>query len=166
MPIFEDADRGTHPEDLMVLQQGHVHFVRHPWALDRLRQDLETLGYDFAVADLGDCEHADDVRDAVIAAVPGWPRGYSARNWMAFSDGLTDCLLDADHPQRVLILDHFGRYYADHQDDAMVLLDELAGVGRWHLLFGRRLIVLLVSDDPELQLDPVGAEHVGWNRHE
>ncbi|MEV6967898.1 hypothetical protein AB0M47_22590 [Hamadaea sp. NPDC051192] len=166
MPIFDDADRGTHPEDLMLLQQGHVHLVRHPWALERLRRDLERLGYDYAVADLGGCEHADALRNAVIAAVPGWPRDYGARKWAAFSDGLADCLLDADHSQRVLVLDRFDRCYADHRADAMLLLNELAGIGRWHLLFGRRLIVLLVSDDPELQLAPIGAQYAGWNRHE
>jgi hypothetical protein len=36
--------------------------------------------------------------------------------------------------------------------DVRALLDLLASAARWHLLFGRRLIRLIETDEPDLQL--------------
>jgi hypothetical protein len=48
----------------------------------------------------------------------------------------------------------------------LVLLEHLASIARWHLLFGRRLICLVETIDPDLELPPLGAEHGAWNRHD
>jgi hypothetical protein len=108
MPIFDTSARGTHSEDFLLLQNGHLHMARHPWALARLRHDLASLGYDIATLDLSTCGDADDVRRATIEAIPNWPDGYGARNWDAFADGLSDYLLDTAHPQRNRLA-HDGR---------------------------------------------------------
>jgi hypothetical protein len=49
---------------------------------------------------------------------------------------------------------------------AVVLLDHLASVARWHLLFGPRLICLVETTDPDLEFPPLVAEHSTWNQHE
>jgi Barstar (barnase inhibitor) len=98
--------------------------------------------------------------------VPEWRTGYGANNWAAFTDGLTDYLLTGARPHRALVLRGFDAYRRHDPDTMAILIDQLARLGRWHLLFGRRLICLVLTDDVNLELGPVGGEHVGWNRHE
>jgi hypothetical protein len=164
--VFDDSGHGASGEDFALLQNGHVHLVRHAWARGRLLDDLTALGYAVAVADLGGCASPGDLRATVIAAVPGWPEGYGAGNWDAFVDGLSDHLLDHAHPRRVVVLDGFDAYLERDPHNAHLLLEVMARAGRWHLLFGRRLICLVMTDDPHLDLGTVGAQPVGWNRHE
>jgi hypothetical protein len=47
-----------------------------------------------------------------------------------------------------------------------VVLDILADATRTNLLFGRRLLTLLQSRNPALELPPVGATSVKWNPKE
>ncbi|GAA2887637.1 hypothetical protein Acy02nite_82370 [Actinoplanes cyaneus] len=166
MPAFDDSVRGTHPEDYQLLINGHVHFYRHRWALDRLQADLGSLGYVLITADLSSCKDPNAVRKAVISATPGWPEGYGRGSWAGFIDGLTDHLLNADRHQVVLTLACWGQAHRTRGTEAWALLDHLAGAGRWHLLFGRQLICLIENDDPDLELPAFGAEYAGWNRHE
>jgi hypothetical protein len=150
----------------MLLNSGHLHMYRHRWARDRLVADLTSSGYPMIGVDLSTCVDADTVRDAFIAAVPDWPAGYGRGSWAGFNDGLTDHLLHRERPLVVVVITGFDRCYSRGPDDSLALLDLLAGVARWHLLFGRRLICLIETDDPDLSLPTLGAEHVGWNRHE
>lgn len=66
----------------------------------------------------------------------------------------------------MLVLDHLDVGRAVDPHGMHILVDERARFGRWHLLFGRRLIVLVVTDNPHLELGVVGGENVGWNPHE
>jgi hypothetical protein len=159
VPVFDDSVRRTHPADFELLNGGHLHFFRHRWALDRLHTDLGALGYALLTVDLASCETPDALRGAVAAAVPGWPEG------LRLGDGLTDHLLDADRPQVVLTVTGWDRAHRTLGTEAWRLLDLLAHAARWHLLFGRRLIVLIETSDPDADV-AVGTEHIGWNRHE
>jgi hypothetical protein len=166
VPVFDDSVRGSHPEDYLLLHNGHVHFYRHRWARDRLIADLSRLGYAAIEIDFSSCMHADAVREAMITAVPNWPTGYGQTTWPGFTDGLTDHLLHADRPLLVLVLSGLDRVRRRDETAVLSLLDLLASVARWHLLFGRRLLCLVETGDPELELPGLGCEHVGWNRHE
>jgi hypothetical protein len=46
------------------------------------------------------------------------------------------------------------------------LLDVLAASSYPHLLFGRRLLVLVRTHDPRLRIAQVGSHIVGWNARE
>ncbi|WP_281901073.1 barstar family protein [Phytohabitans aurantiacus] len=166
MPVFDDSVRGTHPEDFLLLNAGHIHLYRHRWSVDRLLADLTALDYAAIYVDLATCGDADAVRDAVIEAVPDWPAGYGRASWDGFADGLADHLLHDARPLAVVVLAGFDLAPRQCASDSLVLLDLLASMARWHLLFGRRLICLIKTDEPDLQLRAVGAEHVAWNRHE
>jgi hypothetical protein len=164
--VFDDSVWETHPEDFQLLQNGHLHLFRQAWALDRLATDLTALGYEIVEVDTASCGHADGLREAVIAAVADWPSGYGQGSWPGFNDGLMDYLLTAERPLLVLVLK--GLDQARSRDEAAVfaLLDHLASIARWHLLFGRRLICLIETDDVDLDISGLGGERVRWSRHE
>ncbi|MGY0235492.1 hypothetical protein [Longispora urticae] len=166
MVAFDDSARGMHPEDFTLLHYGHLHLFRNTWALSRLTTDLAELGYEIAEVDAAVCADADDLREAVIAAIADWPTGYGRETWPGFNDGLMDHLLTAERPYLVLVLK--GLDQARARDAAAVagLLDRLASIARWHLLFGRRLICLIHTDDMDLEIHGFGGEHVRWSRHE
>lgn len=139
---------------------------RNEWALSRLVTDLAGLGYEIAEVDVATCGDADNLRDAVIAAFDEWPSHYGRDTWMGFSDGLMDHLLNPARPRVVLVLKRLDQVRG--RDDASVrtLLDQLVSIARWHLLFGRRLICLVETDDTALDLGVLGGEQPGWSRHE
>ena len=49
---------------------------------------------------------------------------------------------------------------------AQQILELLAKNARGFMLFGRRLVTLVQSEDPRLEFDVVGATPVMWNRRE
>jgi len=84
-------------------------------------------------------------------------------------DALNDCMTDVSVPVEsglVLVFRRFDAFASEQRRVAQALLDILAHSARRSLLFGRRLLVLVQSDDPRLAFEPVGATGVGWNRKE
>ena len=80
-------------------------------------------------------------------------------------NALDDLLEDIDVPDVggvAIVLDDFQALR--HSPD--VLLEVLARSSRWWLLFGRRLIVLLRTDDPDFVPPAVGATTPEWNGRE
>lgn len=84
-------------------------------------------------------------------------------------DALNDCMTDVSVPVEgglALVFLRFDAFASRQRRVAQALLDILAQSARRSLLFGRRLLVLVQSDDPRLAFEPVGAMEVGWNRKE
>jgi hypothetical protein len=163
---FDDDIRGTHPEDFQLLHYGHLHLFRNRWALSRLVTDLAGLGYEVAEVDAASCDGADGLRDAMIAAIDDWPSDYGRDSWPGFNDGLMDYLLTAECPLVVLVLRGLDQVRGKDEASVLALLGLLASIARWHLLFGRRLICLIETDDIELDTGALGGERPGWSRHE
>ncbi|MGE3272420.1 MAG: hypothetical protein AB7P40_26970, partial [Chloroflexota bacterium] len=65
-----------------------------------------------------------------------------------------------------LILHSYDLFCTGFQQAALAILDIIEDGSRWHLLFGRRLVALVQTDDPELEFERVGARPVTWNRRE
>jgi hypothetical protein len=66
----------------------------------------------------------------------------------------------------VLALRRFDTFAANYPREAHLLLDIYAVNQREALIGGDHLICLVQSDDPNLQLAPVGATGAQWNRDE
>jgi Barstar (barnase inhibitor) len=112
---------------------------------------------------------ADMHRD--VAQMFGFPAHYG-RNWAALDDCLSD-VFDEPVDSRwagavgvVMVLIGFDAFVVRCPDAAHALLDIYASQQRTALLGGNQLICLVQSDDPWLQLAPVGATHPQWNRAE
>jgi hypothetical protein len=164
--VFDDDVQRTHPEDFHLLQNGHLHLFRHAWALSRLVADLVGLGYEVVEVDMVSCDGADSLRDAVIAVIDDWPSDYGRGTWHGFNDGLMDYLLTSKCPLVVLVLKGLDQVRGKDEASVLALLEGLASSARWHLLFGRRLICLVETDDIELDTGALGGKRPGWSRHE
>ncbi len=84
-------------------------------------------------------------------------------------NALNDCISVIEVPAEgglVLVLRRFDVFASCQRETAQGVLDVLADNARRFLLFGRRLLVLVQSDDPRISLEPVGATVVGWNPKE
>ena len=84
-------------------------------------------------------------------------------------DALNDCLSDleiSDEGGRVVVLNRYDSFAAKCPYAAWAILEIMERNSRYHLLFGRRLIVLVQSDDPEISFEPIAGQRVTWNVRE
>jgi RNAse (barnase) inhibitor barstar len=84
-------------------------------------------------------------------------------------DALNDCLRDLDVPQdggTVLVLLHYNAFASNNDDYAKAVLDVFATACWYFLADGRKLLILVQSDDPFLQLGPLGCREATWNPRE
>ena len=84
-------------------------------------------------------------------------------------DALNDCLSGIEISEssgRVIVFHRYDAFAAKMPRVAQSLLDIIESNARMLLLFDRRLITLLQSDDPRIRFEPVGARPVLWNWRE
>jgi RNAse (barnase) inhibitor barstar len=90
---------------------------------------------------------------------------YYGQNLNAFND----CLSDIDVPDTsgtAIVLLRYDQFAAIDRGTAHALLDIMAGQARQHMLFGRRLAILLQTDDPRISFGPLAPTHAVWNHRE
>jgi RNAse (barnase) inhibitor barstar len=92
-------------------------------------------------------------------------------------DALDECMLDdlvvPDAGGLALVLNHYDRFYkplrnqaSNERSTAEVVLSVFAEAVRYHMLFGRRLLILVQSDDPNIRLGRLGGAAASWNHQE
>ena len=72
-----------------------------------------------------------------------------------------------------LVLRHYDRFEsaiqintARAQSFAGIVLDILAHAVRYHMLFGRRRLIVVQSDDPRIRFDNLAPVFANWNPRE
>lgn len=163
MAVFTSDSDDYQRLDWALLQSGACTLYLRP---EILAEDVAWLRAHGYRVDRFDCSTwtSEAIMHDQLASQLNFP-DYYGRNLDAFND----CLCDLDIPEqsgRVLILDRYDRFAGDNLHAAWSLLDVIKDKARMHLLFGRRLLALLRSDDPRLTFEPVGANAVTWNRRE
>jgi hypothetical protein len=63
----------------------------------------------------------------------------------------------------VLVFTRYDRFAGSCPRSSQIVLDIMAGQARSAALFGRRMMCLVQSDDPDIRFEPVGATPVMWN---
>jgi RNAse (barnase) inhibitor barstar len=92
-------------------------------------------------------------------------------------DALDECMLEdlvvPDSGGLALVLNHYDRFFkpvhnlaSDGGSTAEVVLSIFAKAVRYHMLFGRRLLILVQSDDPKIEFGRLGGVGAGWNHRE
>lgn len=93
---------------------------------------------------------------------------YFGRNLDAFNDCMRDVVAgeygaDLADTGLVLVFHGYDAFAAHEPGAAHAVLDIVALNARSAMLFGRRLLCLVQTDDPALEFPPIGATPVEWN---
>ena len=163
MAIFRNEPEEFQRLDWELLQNGAVTLYFRPQVL---AADVDWLkDHDYRV-DTFDCSLWMDQSEMheALAYQLEFPN-YYGRNMAA----LNDCMSDIEIPDeggRVLVFNKYDSFAAKVPHVAWSVLDIMESNSRQLLLFGKRLIVLVQSDDPAISFEPVGGHAVMWNRSE
>lgn len=156
----------THAVDFRIARHGGVVLYRRAPVLDEAVRALIDLGYDVVRLDAVTWWSTDAMYDEFARGLH-FP-DYFGRN----PDALNDCLYDVAHGDygwRVegaglaLVISGFGAFTQRFPEEALILVDSLAGTSRTALLYGHRIASLLHVDDPAFRIGPVGGGMIPWN---
>lgn len=163
MACFSDDDELQHRPDYELLQTGPITLFFKTALLDEKLAWLREHQYKVAEVDCSGWKTEQHLH-AAIADTLAFPDYYGQN-----LDALNDCLKDVEIPAESGLVLAFRRYdnlARIFHDLAFQVLDIIAYQSRNHLLFGRRFIILVQSDDPSLSFPSVGACPVTWNSAE
>lgn len=157
----------AHPDnvarvDWLLLQNGPVSLYHSRQLLQEDVAVLQSYGYRCPAFECASWDSELAMHRAVAAEL-AFPDYYGEN-----LDALNECMSCLDIPEAgglALVLWGFDKFL--HQfPRAWHVLDIIAHASWGHLLFGRRLLGLVQSDDPSLAVEPVGAKGVTWNPRE
>lgn len=144
---------GNQPPDYFLLRDGFVTLFHDVQTLDATLDAL--TGYHVARLDASAWTTPADFHRAVKEAL-GFP-DYYGHNLDAFNDCLREVAAST-----VLAFVGYDAFVRRQPRVAQAVLDIFASSARFGLLFGRRMVCLVQSDDPELAFAPVGCQVIGW----
>jgi hypothetical protein len=161
---YLDADGQVRERlDWVMLRYGPVTLFRNPAVLAESIAWLERHGYTVAQADCEGCRSEQEVPWAIGAALGFHPWPYPNLN------GFNDDCRDIDVPVAggfAVVLHWFDAVAGAFPEFARDVLDILARASWDNLLFGRRLICMVRSEDPWIAFGPVGGHEPWWNPRE
>jgi len=163
MAIFRNEPEEFQRLDWGLLQNGAVTLYFRPQVL---AEDVRWLKRNHYRVDSFDCSvwlGESEMHEALSCGLE-FP-GYYGCNL----DALNDCIGDVEIPEaggRVIVFNRYDSFAARFPEVAWSVLDIMEINSRRLLLFSRRLIVLVQSDDPEIFFEPVGGRPVMWSRTE
>ncbi len=162
MAIFH-GDEDINRLDWRLLQNGAINLY---YRLSILEEDIAWLvdhGYLVHEFDCTTWTSQSDFHDAISAKL-NFP-SYYGQNIAAFNDCLSEIEIP-DNGGSVLVFHRFDRFMTYEAEFANWVMDVIQHNSRVHSLWGRRLLALVQSDDPRLELKPVGACSAHWNDRE
>lgn len=149
--------------DWYVLQHGAIALYHRRAFFDADRARLAALAYRITDLDAAAWESAatfhEGVKDAL--SLPGHYR----RNLASFVDALTELRVPEDAGV-ALAIRHYDAFVRREPALASAVLEAIESASRHHLLFGRRFLALIQSDDASLRFAPVGARPIVLNARE
>jgi len=130
---------------------------------------FRSTGYRIGRLDTASWIDESDLHDALSVALD-FP-AYYGRNFAALSDCLQDVAeqaygwTEAD-TGLIIALDHVDRFRETMPAACPILLDILVDTARLGALLGNRILCVIRSDDPLLDVGPVGGTEPPWNPRE
>lgn len=163
MASFRDDDQNYQRVDYRLLQNGAVTlYCRRAY----LEEDMAWLvghGYRIHRWDTSKWRSEAEVHSA-IASELAFP-DYYGNSLDALYDCLSDLVIPAD-AGLALVLDRFDSFARQSHGVAQAILDIAQDASRRYLLFGQRFLVLVQSDDAQIEFAPLGAVPANWNHRE
>lgn len=149
--------------DWYMLNFGPVALFRKAEVVRSTVEWLERNSYRVVQTECGSCTTKEELLGAIGTAL-GFPR-WDRPNLDGFND---DCrhVEAPDDGGLAVVLWGFDRAATRLPQEAKFVLDALAWASWNNLLFGRRFICMVQSDDPHIQFGAVGGHEPWWNRRE
>mgnify|MGYP000020280293 FL=1 len=169
MAIWDLADELNHPLDFLLIQNGFISLFHQQAILDEATSWLRNHRYKVVKADAAAWQSQADLHQDVARAL-NFPDYYGSN-----LDALNDCLGDvavqaygwtAADAGLVLVIDEFDAFEGKDASTAHHLLDIFARQATYAALFGHRMMCLVRTGDPGLEIPPVGGLPVAWNHRE
>ena len=153
----------TRPLDERMLLSGSVALYHDRVVLDEDASNLRALGYRVYVLDASHWLTTGAFHSGIRLMLE--IRGKYIENLDGFIDGLTRIEL-SDRGRAALVFLHFDVFARQCRMLAQQVLDVIATQSRNFLVDGHRVVALVQSDSPTLEIEPVGATPVTWNERE
>jgi len=174
MAAFDPNHVDDQQLDWVILRDGGIALY---WRPEILADDLkwfEAKEYVIHSFDTAGWDSDEAMHEAVKAALK-FPEWYG-KSPNALHDCIRNDLVIPDNGGVALVFHHYDHFVrATHfsaqkgdtrESDAEVALGIFAGAIRYHSLLGRRLLVLVQSDDPTLRFGRLGGIAARWNWRE
>jgi RNAse (barnase) inhibitor barstar len=177
MATFKADEVNDEQLDWTVLRDGGVYLY---WRQEILEDDLNWLksnGYRIISFEAAEWQSASDwesehLMHESLKAHLSFP-DYYGKNLDALDECMLDDLVVPDSGGLALVLNHYDRFFkparnlsSDERSTAEVVLNIFAKAVRHHMLFGRRLLILVQSDDPKIEFGRLGGVAAWWNHRE
>ncbi|PWU03525.1 MAG: barnase inhibitor [Bacteroidetes bacterium] len=159
MAFFQNNPSELQGLDWQILQNGWISLY---WQENVLDNDIQWLNQaDYTIIDF-DCSQWSEKNNihSDLKKQLEFPDYYGEN-----LDALNDCLAEIEINNAGLVI-VFRRFQIVDKKTAHNLLDVFANNSRLHMLFGKRLLLLIQVDDSNYQMDPVGSTPVLWNNAE
>jgi len=159
------TENETDKLDWQLMQNGAVNLYFQMAILERDLSWLREHGYQIESID---CQELPAFYRQMSIAFR-FKEHFSYDDWTGNLDALNDacrCLEIDSEGGLVLCFIRYDLLKAASPDLAQGLLDIIESNSRDQLLFGRRLLALVQSDDPRIQFGPIGAKTANWNLSE
>ena len=163
--MSDEANAWGHA-DLELMQYAAVNLFWRRAALDNAQRALAALSYDVRVVD---CEKGWASFQAQLSSLLRWEEQFGYSPWNGNLDALNDGLSGYPFPgnnKSALALVGFHQLVRGNKRSSSVVLDLLEYQSRQHLLFSKRLVVLVQTDDNRFVPPSVGGRAPRWNREE
>lgn len=131
-------------------------------ASDILEEDIKNLeSFNYKVIDTNVSNWTTETLHSNLEHSLGFP-DYYGKNLNAFSDCLDD-MYDNKYTGLIIIFRKFDNLIEQDKSESQGLLDIIANISRQWMVSGQRLICLIQSDDPDLEIDKIGGYRPSWN---
>lgn len=171
MAAFTIEEANDERADWTILKDGGVALYWRREILDDDVKWLESSGYRIVSFEAAEWL-SEDVMHSSLKVELSFPV-YYGNNLNALDECMWDDLVVPDAGGLVLVLNHYDRFVkadlgsgANDRSTAEIVLDIFARASRYHMLSGRRLLILVQSDDPKVQFGVLGGMAASWNWRE
>jgi len=177
MANFKANEVNDEQRDWIILRDGGVHlYLRQEILADDIDW-LKANGYRIISFDAAEWQSASDweserLMHESLKAQLSFP-DYYGKNLDALDECILEDLVVPDAGGLALVLNHYDRFFTPLSSTAVhdrstaeVVLSILAKAVQYHMLFGRRLLILVQSDDPNIQFGRLGGVAASWNHRE
>jgi RNAse (barnase) inhibitor barstar len=182
MAVFDGDEVNDQQLDWTTLRDGGVALY---WRPEVLAYDLTWLaakGYKIVQFEAADWDSEEKMHDSFKVEL-SFP-DYYGRNLNALNDCMWSDLSVPDVGGLVLVLNHYDQFakaaqieyehfakaieidHSDKRNAADIVLDVFVRASRYHMLFGKRLMTFVQSDDPRIRFDDLDRVSADWNSRE